>query len=132
MPLGVFIGVHFGFDIACSRPNLCRSLVLNLTSPATVVVGSSRGVHWSGRVLSGRVRSCSVGSGEVEREVEGGGDCKGEGGSRRQRPTVGFHPYVCKVPQMTTNHSIPYATNRYGGNMKMLYTVIMVVNAASR
>ena len=125
MAIGFFIGVQFGFDISCSRPNIYGSLILNLTLPATAVVGSSRDVHWSGRVRSG-----SVGSGEVDREVEGGGDCEGD--LRRQRPTVEVHLYACNVPHMTNSNSIPYATNRYGGNIKMLYTVLMVVNAASR
>ena len=132
MALGFFIGVQFVFHIVCSSPNLYRSLILNPTSPATAVVGSSRGVHWSGRVTSGRVRSGSVGSREVDREVEGGCDCEREGDPRRQRLTVEVHPFVCKVHQMTNNNSIPNATNRYEGNMKMLYTAIMVVNAASR
>ena len=80
----------------------------------------------------GPVGSGSVGSGDVEREVEGGGDCEGERDLRRQRPTVEVHLYVCKVPHMMNGTSIPYATNRYGGNIEMLYTVLMVVNAASR
>ena len=132
MAVGFFIGVQFVFDIVCSRPNLYGSLILTPPSPATAVVGSSRGVHWSGRDTSGRVRSDSVGSGEVDRNVEGGGDCELEGDPRRQRLTVEVHPFVCKVHQMTNNNSIPNATYRYEGNMKMLCTAIMVVNAASR
>ena len=73
-------------------------------------------------------------SGEGEREVEGGGDCQGEGEGDplRYSPTADVHPYVLKVPQMTNNNSISYGANRFGENKKIPYIATMVVTVASQ
>lgn len=100
--MGVFIVVQFGFDIVCNDANPQGSLILILTYPATAIVSSSRGVHWSSRIWSGRVRS---------------GEGEGEGSPSPQCPTLEVRLYVSKALHMT-NYSIPYNTNRLGKKLE--------------